>query len=517
MALNHVAIRNEHQSFSSTSPSEAVRLYPMGLSASTGQFMCEVCMQYTTLVAGGKNRPHFKHKRGSNDCDEKLTLERIIYAQTNPLGFSLPIRIKMDSHLHISIGFLPLSNLSLDQAAKNKAKVNIVPCKTGKVLYEPRSYYIDQLRFSSDRISYIDIGSLIAEQYRLSFTSEGRFTVGNEFWPHSIDGFCPAGTLFDGNSGKRLPNRSTVVVEREYFLFTKRAYINVDRTGDVVCKHLNQFSGWSVYSVKANRLSRSSVDFFRSLSLFLTDSPSSVTLLWPTALRSSHCISFCGDKTFFHKTNGHVSIYPTNAAVKQKSDSFFSVESSFQQILSISRFEEQIGVLRYTLLRKEQDIVRTKYLTPTHMFDIENMPLETGIYHVLPKEKKIIGLLDFDGCVDVLNANSVVNRINVKAGERFTIEVEFNRKYRIFQGIDLVSELAFEQKKDAMEHIDADIVRKLKTLGGARVPVSHELGSVATQLSGLPQTRSWLLKQIRRGEIDERALCQLKLIIERGK
>ena len=74
----------------------------------TKTFLCELCDQYASFVNTGNYRPHFKHPKGSKDCDEKITSSNN-FLKTNPLGFSLPIRISVvDGKLEIFIGFLPI-------------------------------------------------------------------------------------------------------------------------------------------------------------------------------------------------------------------------------------------------------------------------------------------------------------------------------------------------------------------------------------------------------------------------
>jgi hypothetical protein len=361
----------------------------------------------------------------------------------------------------------------------------------------------------------LDVGDTIAEQYRLSLASDERFSIGTDIWPRYVDGFTPNGTLFDFISGKRLPDRSTAVVGRDFYLFTKSN--NLHSHEDVSCSLLGRFETWNVYHIRANKLSEYSVDFFKRLNLFLSDIASSVTLLWPIGLHSSHIISFCGSETHFHKTNGYISIHPTNATMTQRDDMLFSVVSNFQQILSVSRFENQVGVLRYILLRNEKSISRVKEPKSVFLIDADENAIYEGTHSKLPRQKRIVLMLEYDGFVDVIKNNVIIDKVSVDAGVKTNIDVEFNRTYCVFQGLDVALEVCFERPKNKVSETDDHLVTKLQGFHGMRIPIQHSLGTIAIHLSDYPNARNWLLKQIRVGTINTDALSCLKQHCRRVK
>jgi len=89
--------------------------YKYSISSDEKTFLCELCDQYASFVNTGNYRPHFKHPKGSKDCVEKITSSNN-HLKTNPLGFSLPIRIDTaNCRLEVFIGFLPVGESKLNQ------------------------------------------------------------------------------------------------------------------------------------------------------------------------------------------------------------------------------------------------------------------------------------------------------------------------------------------------------------------------------------------------------------------
>lgn len=511
MPLTHVTMRDERHGLVQINPLEAAKLFPEGLSEKSLKFVCEICMQYARLEAGGKYNPHFKHGYRSDDCEEKLSRENSVYVQTNPLGFSLPIRIRLaDGQITVAVGFMPLTKDDMQKAMRDNAYVSIASESTGML---PRLFHfsISLDRFSVERLSYVNIGDTIAEKYRLSYSSGSTsFEVDKHLWPRVIEGFSPSGTLFDLATGKRLPDKSTVTVGQEYWLVIKNAYITSSYNNDVVVRKLSRTNDWDIYGIKATELSAAAIDFFRSFHVFLTDRTSIVTLLWPPAIHSSHLISCCARKTYFHKSDGFVSVYPTTARVTNERGSFFTVESHFQQLLSLSRFENRTSVLRFVMLRYLQCMEKRRKPDEVFIYDEYGHQWEAGTYEMLPSQRKLVCRFKYDGFIDILKDGYCVNRIALKGDVPVVFEVEFNRVYRIFQGLYGIFELVFTRPIEDKRFDDEKTVRLLQGFNGDTVAAPHSIGAIAQQMRDMPQTRAWLLRQIRQGSINKEALIWLQ-------
>lgn len=505
MPLEHVSKWDNTHGWVRTTPSEAIQLYRYGLSSWSKQFMCELCGQYTSFVVG-EYHPHFKHPIGSKDCVEKSTTYSNYY-KTNPLGFSLPLRIKIDSDcIEIFIGFSPLTEVDMEKAKRSNAYVT-VSLKNGQ---EIRRFSIDTDRFSSEHITYLSVGNAFSEQYLLNYS-----VVNKYYWPHIVDGFSSKGTLFDEATGKRLPRNANVEVGRNYLILAKQ---HIFRVSDIVLQEERAVSDWKVYRVSAACISRNAADFFLQYGGRLTDKSVNITHLWPPAVQSSHVLIYCGVKTYFYNTDGCIEVYPTNTYVNNsRNGTLFSVGGGFQQILTVSRFENHTSVLRYTMLRPVQHIDRIYRPSGVTIQNKNGETIEQGTQTVMPPGNSIYVSTDYDGFIEIIKNDFVVNHIPIKGGEKQKIDVEINRVYRIYQGLDQTAEISFIRLQKSWKKNDVETLKTLIGFKGQETSVPHTFGAIASKMLDMPQTKMWLQKQLRQGVMDKQALTWLKMNFGRAK
>lgn len=491
LMLNHISKWDPTHGWMPTTASEAHKDYPFGLTSHSGQYLCETCGQYVTLKISNKGTPFFWHPVGSRDCDDKLTLYGL-YRNTNRLGFSLPLRIQVvPNAIEVLIGFLPLSLVDMEKAENNNVVLEI-STGYGKIL---RNYAVTSERFSCEHITYLSVGSEISERYHLNL-DDGN----NYYWPRIIDGISGDGTLFDCLSGKRLPRNANVLVSNKYWLLTHKSlpyymdvHVNLEKT----------IGNWKLYCVQAGLLSEKAANFFLKYGARLTDKPSEVTHIWPPTVRSSHFIIHCAEKIWFYKTDGYINMYPARKRYQYDSGFIAVTKIQFEQILSLSRFENYTSVLKYTLIRYVPQILRNeKRLQSISITDITDAHLESGEYETLPKKRLIYVDSEFDGFVKILQKGFEVERISFKGNEKTAIDVRFNQTYQIFQGLDCVAEILFKRSSNYNQHNnDAVFVLSLMQCSGHMVAVPHTFGVLAQQMQNMPETKRWLFKQLRSGTI----------------
>lgn len=491
-SLTRVSIWKEGCGWIPTNASVVAETYKYGISGSK-MLLCELCNQYVDFNRGGKYTPHFKHSKRSNDCIEKTT-SNDPYFRENPLGFSLPIKVKIENgHLEILIGFLPIGESMLERMANGGAKLSI---SIGNKII--KNYNIDHSRFLPDEVSYLSVGANIAEQYRIDCGE----MVGKEYWPPIAEVIYRGGSLFNKATGKRLPRNANVVVGKEYLLITKRSL----NGRDIKIERLNSVGDYELCIVKAIALTRNAADFFLKYGARLTDSPTEITQIYPFVFRSSHYVLFAANKLWFHKTNGFIDTYPASEA-KGSGQSVFDIRGLTQRILSVSRFEGRTSVLRYLMLRKDptdfhKAINKQPSLTVT-VFDSNGNEYVGGQYDKLPRDRVLIITTEFDGFVDVTTIDNMLTyRHSLKNGEKTEIDIAYNQKYRIFLGLDCLHEIIFVKKSNPSAITDEQLLRKLKSFNSKKIVIQHSFGVIAGKLAEMPLSRLWVMKQIRHGQID---------------
>jgi hypothetical protein len=184
----------------------------------------------------------------------------------------------------------------------------------------------------------------------------------------------------------------------------------------------------------------------------------------------------------------------------------FAVSGSIKQILSLSRFEEHTGVLRYIMLRKVSSISQPIKAPKVTVVDSKNSVVPPGESKVLPQKRFISVTPEYDGMIKVFKGELEIDRVPLKGGCAACVDVDWNRSYRIYQGLDCVYKISFKRPKAAKVISDDDILKLLSGLKGKEVSVSHSLGSLSGKLADMPKTRIWLLKRIRTGKIYDSAI-----------
>ncbi|MBR0107758.1 MAG: hypothetical protein IJM07_01415, partial [Pyramidobacter sp.] len=227
--LKHVSVWEPLRGWVPITPEGAAERFHRTVSANENRLLCECCNQYVIFSYSELQKPHFRHFKGSNDCEEKLNREP--FYQKNRLGFSLPLKIanaaqlfnkSASTHeLRLKIGFLPISEGKLLLCDKQQAKLQIIANETEQIT----AFRISEERFSSDYLTYCTIGNHVAENYILHFENI-KPDMFRSVWPPMVRGISPKGTLFDYDTGKRLPERPFVTIKRPYILVTRDYYYN---------------------------------------------------------------------------------------------------------------------------------------------------------------------------------------------------------------------------------------------------------------------------------------------------
>ncbi|MDR0919529.1 MAG: hypothetical protein LBM93_09855, partial [Oscillospiraceae bacterium] len=390
-SLNNISMWDKNFGWKHITADAAYTKHPYGANTHSHIFLCELCNQYANFVVGDKQQPYFRHNRNSKECEEKSTSlnSRLL---TNPLRFSLPIRIKQISgKFDIQIGFLPVTDTVRDKQINSDN--NIIISANGKKL---REFSFERL--STEKISFLSVGSNFSEKYNIAFTKDN---LDKYYFPTVVEGFNSNGTLFDNETGKKLPLNASTVINQKYILIT-RNYYYIHTPLAIQCKQLLSISPYTIYEIEATELSKEVSDYFLKFGGRLTNTPAELTELYPFTLKSSHVLLSVKDKTWFHKSDGYINVYPSHIKFS-KSSAIIGVSNSDNQILSLSRFENNLTVLRYLYIRRVNvsEIEPKKRPTKIDICTIDDTNILHSEYQVLPKNKLLYVTLEFDGKIEI--------------------------------------------------------------------------------------------------------------------
>ena len=500
--LEHISVWDEKHGWVHTTAIEAQLKFPQGkISSKHKKYLCESCEKYVGLEKK-KNGPYFRHSGKTGYCKDKTNSEHQSYLKKNPLGFSLPLRIEIrESNIEIFVGFLPLDSDMMGIAERKNEKLIIKPKNSSNI----KQYNITTERFSEDHITYLSVGTDIAEKYELNYNSDLKY-----YWPKIVEGVVNGGTLFDYLSHKRLPRGANTFVGRRYLLLTKKSEFHVKSYGIEVVQE-KTIGEWNLYSIIATVLSKGTAEYFFRYKARLTDEPAKITHIWPPSIRSSHFLIYSSGSLWFHKSKGYVDIYPLEKSYGQEK-SFFCVERKKDlQILSLSKFEDHENVLKYTFARYTQRLnIKENKISPITVKDTDGNIIKSGDYAKLPKKRQLCILPEFDGFISVYEGEYESDRIPLKGGIECSADVNYGKSLRFYQGLDCIYEISFMRESSGnIGEDDRHLAGILAKCSGNEAKISHEMGAVAHKMKNMPLTKIWLKKQIDNGKMSRKAMLIL--------
>ena len=129
-----------------------------------------------------------------------------------------------------------------------------------------RDYVYSFERISSDRITCLCAGNIPCRQYTVTITPND--STLSSFWPEITGGIFSEGTLFDGETGKKLPYNSDVAAGYEYYLLIQRPVCK--EYARLICE--TSAPRWYVYDVCTN-FDGEAAKFFLDYHCILTEKP----------------------------------------------------------------------------------------------------------------------------------------------------------------------------------------------------------------------------------------------------
>lgn len=510
MPLKHVYMWEAEIGYRFVTAEEAQTMYPNGVAAKSGFFICWLCQQEVTFTRKGKMISHFRHKSSAQDkeCEDRekrqSTGENGSLAKSDPR----PVRLRLclcGEKLSFELGlYCPSEQVDLP----GKFEIS-----GGKHSWE----------YSSQRlqcgITYFSVGGTLCKEYQINVP-----TPFSKYWPKTVKGVDPKGTLFvknaDGTATRILPG-GKAPWERSYYLLQKEK-IYSSPTSVLEIRERLSFLGWYLYEISVNCFSKQAARFFLKWQIQLTNRPVSFYPVWPVyketpGFRCYHALggSFSKIKQYVYmeERNGNLWAYPkielTGDPMNRGNLYCFQAKER-SQLVSLGAG----GVLGVSYMRA--DDLREIVATPQVKVESADGILAEDIFTKPPKGKRIFVTVPFDGRVLYFRGGSYRGAIPLIAGVRAEIpEISLGMEIRIFQGQDLVRTLRVERPAIASDEEDAILLKQLRACRGSERMAPHSLGALANVLKACPKTRQWLLSVIRMGRISERAYRILVESVER--
>lgn len=505
MPLTHVCIWDSQIGFRRIAVDEACKLYPYGVSANSGHFVCELCAQNVLLTAPGVNSRHFRHDPASpnKECDERQASFDPTYGRflKSLNSHTMPLRIAVrGTTFTLQLGFFWPS----DPTAYCE-KVKILDDLGQKYEYS----FIERIG-----TSYLDVGTVPSKNYWLHYinaTSELK-----KYWSNKVQGVDTAGAFFDSQSGRMLQLGGKAYSGNTYYLLQKGAlysyaYSDIEAS-EITRIQTGSFSAWYLYRIRVKRFSENAAKFFLKRSIFLTEKPTKFYPVWPPYIEDPYFIYHNNSEFYFYLCgdDAELKAYPAAAdTITVNIGRLYKLYSrGREQLVSLGKS----GALGFSYLIKEP-LNRNAPLPEVMISDHTGKPLNEEKYSKLPKLKLISVSCKFDGKA-IIKRNGKIDYAYRLSAEQDTIidELLFGTEIYFYQGCDCVRTIRFEREKSSADILEEDqiLVEKLRTCSGPMIPVSHAAGAIANKYVKYPQTRQWLYMVLRRGEISRKALQVLK-------
>lgn len=512
-SLTHVCIWSE-KGWTPITAEEASRLHPTGggVSYKSGLFRCDLCGQYVTFVDGAVYASHFKHINDtkSKDCPDRAQVSATINS-FRPGVHTLPLkldRITSDS-FELQMGFIALPDELFTLVRNKTIRITAKGSAVKPLIYRGT-------RIQQECTTYLSLGKQISSVYTVEVQEHTKEI--EQIWPRVVEGIDRDGALFDSQTGKKLPPDADVQIHHTYYLLTgKCLYRNRDVESRCISTVFDRFTRWMIYEIRATEFSEQAARFFMNYNCRLTENPVVTFPLWPACVENPYILlhkhrdiimflqGYCVKPKVF--PNSNIRMFST----QDKDRMIFSLNSrERQQLLSAGRTK----VLKYMYLRRTE-LSETAAVPVIDVTDIEGNPIHSLVQNTLPKGNAVVIHSPFDGMIHLYDGKQLIRKERLRAGEKTQINVYFGIELTAFQGLDLVFRLRFEKPAVSKNIRDAELARRLRQCHGSMMPVSHRLGSLATELKGYTETKLWLYQCIREGTMPKAAYQILTSIISK--
>ena len=504
MPLTHVCIWETNNGFRRITAEDASLLYPYGVSARSGHFVCELCAQNVTFTAPGAKTRHFRHdpSNPNKECDERQKNFDSSYGRSL-VGLNshiMPLRINVSgSKYSFQIGFFSPPN---PNARCDKIVITTYDGDSYEYLFE---------RIEKGKTTFLDVGHEPSKNYRIEYLAATPEI--KKYWSEKTPGIYTNGSFFDAKTGNLLLAGAKAYSGCDYYLLLKE---RVFTTIDIDAVELTQpYLKWHLYKIHVNRFSKEAARFFLRYAVFLTEKPTKYYPIWPPYIRDPYILYHNSYEFYFFMCgeDAVLNSYPAyaNAVVTEDGKLYKLRTRDREQLVSVGCS----GALGFTYLIR-QSLNRKRTVPEISIIDASGNDLVKDKYTRLPKQNLISVISPYDGKAVIKKYGEIVYVYRLAAEQLLMIDhLSFDMEILFYQGQDCVRTICFERTKQSLSDVYRDdiLLEKLKSCKGSAIPITHALGTVAKKLSSFPKTKQWLLRTINSGEISQSAYQLLFQVI----
>lgn len=501
MPLTHVCVWDSEIGYRRVTVEEACKMHPYGAAASSGHFVCELCAQNVLLTAPGVYAQHFRHDPSSpnKECDERQAYFDPTYGRSlrglNSHVMPLRLAVTKSSYL-LQLGFFyPPDN----KAYCAKIKISTDSHQTFEFSFE---------RLNRIGTTYLDVGIIPSRVYAVEYINAD--IELSKYWSTKITGVSSTGSFFDGRTGQILQPGGKAYSGNFYYLLQRRPlYIYPkDIEASEICKtSVDMFTTWYLYRIRIKSFSAKSAKFFLAYSIFLTEKPTEFYPIWPAYIKNPYFIYHNSNVFYFYLCgdDAELKAYPATENVLGTQDGkLYKLQTrNREQLISLGKS----GALGFSYLIK-QPLNKRAPLPLITIYDHTGNILDKETYTKLPKSKYISISCQYDGKAVVLRKGETVRIYKISSEHDLEIDaLSFGTEIYFYQGCDCVRTIRFEKDEFTCDVLvlDNELVQKLKACSGPMIPVFHTLGYLCRKYAAYPQTKQWLYKMIRQGEMPRKA------------
>lgn len=517
MALTNVWRRDKAGEWVQTSAVEADQLFPHTVSAYSRTFRCLYCYQYVTFTQGQVNTRHFRH---SSSEQNKICEERSHSAYTPVKSIekliNMPLRLQAsDNQYSLELGFLPLRQEALQSTIQAGLRIHIDKNKPRSLSHShDQTYVVDPSRFTPHTTTWLPLPINWAYTYHLSFSQS---TVVPTEWRSPIIQIGFNGVLFHADTGRMIPERSDVAVNRHYLWLCRRSSLPMLPSEGLEYRRLSlNVLGWMLYQLTPTSTSASVSDFFfDTLHVRLTNYPPELFVVWPPVLEQDDTLdSNAKQISMLMQGDALFAAYPVHhASYAQK-----------KLLNGMSFVTMKTGsALQLVCAERNQQRLLFRYLRPLEKAALPSVPgcSITNVNGETINEDKLLrppphGIIDIrlpvDGWIDVSDKNGFLFRTKLPADKTIRLyEIKVGQHLTVHAGLDIVREVSVVQKRSA---VPSNSITAPPWMSSRSVVFDHRHAGVLERIPAGSELYTRVINALRQGQIPEDGWKYLLCLME---
>lgn len=505
MPLTNVWCRDAHGEWVRTDAEKTDRNHRISVPADSHMFRCYSCFQYVAFVKGNVYRPYFKHSASetSKDCEDRsLIYSSGTYSPQGQIDAPDPLRLILDrNRVVLEIGFLPASVVKLKKAIDANATISIRGSSG-----TPDTYRVDYSRFVPHAMSWLHLPLAWANNFSVTSKPTGSIP---KLWLIKRTPLSKSGDLFDCRTGRRVPEKSDVMVGKEYyFLCSRWTYLPTRRS--IEAKQIDIYDReWNLYKICAKKYTDDAADFFFDLHLRLTTEPADINILWPPVVEDDDMIDtnqknlifLVSGESDFEAFPTYGSFVTSNREIAEHERIIYIKNTGALQMVSASRYNQKLRSLYIRPLE-----AATEVLPPNiPILDEDRKPIAEDELAKLPKNGTLVLNSEVDAYVDVSDQFGLCFRKSLVAGTESRItDLKYGMTLTIRQGLDIIRTISIKQAKHSKGRLDEGV-----RWSGKMVQFPRRYAGILNQIERSSALYAKMLNALQTGRIPENGLKRL--------